>query len=288
MNNADAVMLNYFFSRNTFRKILKDGTCPVYASVVQRYVTNHAGKTHGECIREIYQYLSEEHQNEYFYKNTLLNQLLAEASDPRTAAALTELPVSGSKADFIFIDNNAVVYEIKTDLDNFDRLDGQISNYYKAFSRVTVVTSEGKLQELQEKLKGSPSGICVLDREGLISVRRESSENRQSLSKAAMFRILRKKEYEQILLNFFDALPVVSQFEYYRACQKLFESLPVDVAYNCFTRSLKSRVKTDIAWYAKVPYELKFLAYFSNYRKREYDELQHFLQTGGSLSITHG
>lgn len=283
MNNADAVLLNHFFSRNTFRQILKEGTSPVYASVVQKYIANPDRKTHGECIREIYRYLSEEHQNEYFYKNNLLNQLLSEASDPHTAAALTELPVSGSKADFIFIDDNAVVYEIKTDLDNFDRLDGQISNYYKAFSRVTVVTSEGKLQELQERLKGSPVGICVLDREGLMSMRREPAENRQSLSKTAMFKILRKKEYEQILLNFFDTLPSVSQFEYYRACQKLFESLPVDVAYDCFARPLKSRVKTDTAGYAKVPYELKFLAYFSNYRKREYDELQHFLQTGGKL-----
>ena len=61
---------------------------------------------------------------------------------PRTTPALTEVPIGSSKADFILINGKAVVYEIKTALDNFDRLDGQIEDYYKAFSRTVVVTSE--------------------------------------------------------------------------------------------------------------------------------------------------
>lgn len=82
-----------------------------------------------------------------------------------------------------------------------------------------------------------------------------------------------------ILLNFwqFGSLPGVSQFEYYRACQSLFESLPTDIAYNLFIQALKLRTKIDIAEYSKIPYELKFLIYFSNYKKSDYAKLCRFL-----------
>ena len=38
------------------------------------------------------------------------------------------------------LNGKAVVYEIKTELDNLERLESQISDYYKAFDHVAVVT----------------------------------------------------------------------------------------------------------------------------------------------------
>ena len=99
------------------------------------------------------------------------------------------------------------------------------------------------------------------------------------LSKPIMFKILRKNEYEQILIKHFGFLPDVSQFEYYRACQAMFESLPTDVAYQMFVQTLKLRAKIDIVEYSKIPYELKFLIYFSNYKKSDYAKLCRFLST---------
>ena len=177
------------------------------------------------------------------------------------------------------INGKAVVYEIKTALDNFDRLDGQIEDYYKAFSRVVVVTPEENYDDVQQKLKDSPVGICLLTKKGTLSIRKEPVEYRSMLSKPIMFKILRKYEYEQILLKYFNLLPDVSQFEYYRACKELFESLPIDVAYKMFVQALKSRTKIDIVEYSKVPYELKFLVYFSDYKKSDYTELFRFLST---------
>ena len=171
------------------------------------------------------------------------------------------------------------MYEIKTALDNFDRLDGQIEDYYKAFSRVVVVTSENNFDEVQQRLRNTPVGICVLTKKGTLSVRKKPVEYNDMLSKTIMFKILRKNEYEQILLKLIGSLPSVSQFEYYRACQKLFESLPTDTAYQMFIQTLKLRMKIDIVEYSKVPYELKFLIYFSNYKKSDYAKLCHFLST---------
>ena len=59
-----------------------------------------------------------------------------------TTTALTEVAIAKSKADFVLINGKAVVYEIKTELDNLERLCSQIDDYYKAFDHVAVVTYE--------------------------------------------------------------------------------------------------------------------------------------------------
>lgn len=277
MDNANSILLNRFFTRNTFKEVIDEGESSAYIAAIRRYIVDSANKTNDECISEIYQYLRKEYQNEYYYKNTLLNKLLLGVHSPRTTTALTEVPVAKSKADFILINGKAVVYEIKTALDNFDRLDGQIEDYYKAFSRVVVVTSENNLDEIQQRLQKSPAGICLLTKKGTLSFRKEPDEYRDKLSKPIMFKVLRKNEYEHILLKNFGSLPDVSQFEYYRSCQALFESLPIDIAYQMFIQILKLRTKVDIVEYSKVPYELKFLIYFSNYKKSDYVKLNHFL-----------
>lgn len=279
MDSANSILLNRFFTRNTFKQVIDDGESPTYIAAIRRYVVDFNEKTNEECISEVYQYLRKKYQNEYYYKNTLLNKLLLGIHSPRTTAALTEVPIANSKADFILINGKAVVYEIKTALDNFDRLSGQIEDYYKAFSRVVVVAPEENYDDLQQKLKDSPVGICLLTKKGTLSIRKEPVEYRNMLSKPIMFKALRKNEYEKILLKYYNLLPDVSQFEYYRACKKLFESLPVDVAYQMFVQALKSRTKIDIIEYSKVPYELKFLVYFSDYKKSDFAELFRFLST---------
>lgn len=279
MDNTNSILLNRFFTRNTFKEAINGEENQTYIAAIRRYIVDSTGKTNEECISEIYQYLKNEYQNEYYYKNTLLNKLLLGVHSPHTTTALTEVPISNSKADFILINGKAVVYEIKTALDNFERLSGQIEDYYKAFSRVVVVTSEGNFDEVQRRLQNSPVGICLLTSKGTLSVRKEPIEYNDMLSKTVMFKILRKKEYEQILLKLFGALPTVSQFEYYRACQSLFESLQREEACQVFIQALKLRTKIDIVEYSKVPYELKFLIYFSNYKKSDYEKLCKFLST---------
>ena len=118
-----------------------------------------------------------------------------------------------------------------------------------------------------------------MTKKGTLSVRKEPIEYGEMLSNPIMFKILRKNEYEQILLKHFGLLPDVSQFEYYRECQAMFESLPIDIAYQMFVQALKSRAKIDIVEYSKIPYELKFLIYFSNYKKSDYAKLCRFLST---------
>ena len=124
--------LNRVFIQSTFKELLTEPseTCPYY-TVIRRIINNPADKRNGQILSEFYSFISKNHRNEYYYKNTLLNKLLLGVHKPTTTVALTEIPIAKSKADFILINGKAVVYEIKTALDTFERLETQL-NHWKA------------------------------------------------------------------------------------------------------------------------------------------------------------
>lgn len=140
-----------------------------YATIVQRYVSDSADKNNGQLISEIYSYMSRNYRNEYFYQNTSLNKLLLGRHSVNTTTALMQVPVGKSRADFIMINSKAVVYEIKTELDNFDRLQMQLHDYCMAFDHVCMVTSENNFEKACELLEDTAVGIYVLTDKNTLS-----------------------------------------------------------------------------------------------------------------------
>ena len=198
---------------------------------------------------------------------------------PKTTIALTEVPIAGSKADFILINGKAVVYEIKTELDSFERLENQIFDYYKAFEHVCVVTCESNYRSIEKRLKDSPVGICLLTKRNTLCTRKEPIADRTNLDLTVMFKILRKKEYESVLKSYYGELPRVTQFNYFSACMNMFAEMGSERAYESFLMELKKRNKIGATEYATVPYELKYLSYFAAERKNYYPKLNAFLHS---------
>jgi hypothetical protein len=208
-----------------------------------------------------------------------LNKLLIGKHSVNTTTALTQVPISKSKADFILINGKAVVYEIKTELDNFERLDTQIKDYYKAFSYVCVVTSESQYERAIGILKDTPVGVYVLTRNNTISakLRKEPSEECKNLSHTAIFKVLHKREYERILLHYYGYLPATSQVFYYDECLKMFSQIPIMEVYIMALSQLKGRNTIMISEFEEVPYELKSLVYFSKISDNDWAAVNSFL-----------
>lgn len=275
-------ILTRFFSQNMLRDFVlqPEPSVELMRRIVRKYrIPVDDETTNEKVISDIYQYVGKSYRNEYFYKNTLLNKLIIDVHRINTTTALTEVPIAKSKADFIMINGKAVVYEIKTELDTFDRLFSQISDYYKAFDHVCVVTSESQLQLLQEMLGDSPVGIYVLTKKNTIRRIREPQEYRSSLDSACIFKILHKQEYEQIILKINGTLPAATPVHYYRACEKILCGIPIDQLYSMFLKELKKRNKITVIDYSKIPTALRFLLYFSKNKKNEAEQLQVFLST---------
>ena len=273
------LILNRVFSKNTLRALLDDDkkASSVYYAVIKRYITEYKNKKNKELISEIYKTLKHRYRNEYYYKNTLLNNLLFRFHNPLKTTALTEIPVSKSIADFILLNGKATVYEIKTELDTFERLDSQLTNYYKAFDNVCVVVPETKLENIENKLENNNIGIYYISKRGALKVYREPVSYISDLDYEVIFKILRKYEYENIISKY-SKLPDVSQFKYYRACKDLFYKIPLDKAYSDFKEQLKQRAKINIELIDSIPKEIKSVVYFSKLKDCEYEVLKAFLE----------
>lgn len=278
MEKIDTYMINKIFTVPYFDRMISENSVPEsFSKCVKRYIKTE-NATIGEAISEIYHFMDCEYRNEYYYKNTILNQLLIKKHDLYNTAALTELPIGASKADFIMINGRGVVYEIKTDLDNLLRLENQIKDYYKVFSYVYVVVGNKQLSHVKEFLKDQKVGIYELTSSGKLICRKKAFYNKENLSYEAMFQVLRKAEFESILLKHFHKLPEVNSFQYYRECQKWLKRVNIITLQKDVMKCLKTRtlMLIESKLEEKVPYELRFYAYFSKKINSDYQEIDTF------------
>ena len=93
-----------------------------------------------------------------------------------------------------------------------------------------------------------------------------------------MFQVLRKAEFESILLKHFHKLPEVNSFQYYRECQKWLERVNIITLQKDVMKCLKARtlMLVENKLEEKVPYELRFYAYFSKKINSNYQEINTF------------
>lgn len=282
MDKIDKYMINKIFTVPYFDKMISENSVPIaFFNCLKRYIKDE-NTTIGEAISEIYHYMDCEYRNEYFYKNTILNQLLITKHDLYNTAALTELPIGDSKADFIMINGRGIVYEIKTDLDNLLRLERQIEDYYKVFSYVYVVVGNKQLQRVKEFLMNDEKvGIYELTKNSKLICRKKARYNIHDLAYEAMFQVLRKAEFESILLKHFNKLPDVNNFQYYRECLKWLKKINIITLQKDVLQCLKNRTLMimESKLEEDVPYELRFYAYFSKKIQADYQDIDTFWNT---------
>lgn len=280
---ANNTVLNRLFTISSLHDIVENPGNSVYTEILEKYIsynTSDYSITNKEAFSSIYTYLRKHYRNEYYYKNTILNRLLLGAHSITTTTALTQIPISTSKADFVMINGKAVVYEIKTELDNLERLESQIENYYKAFDHVCVVTCEEYADVLLSRFVDSSVGIYTISHSEYIKHIKEPTKNDTSLDSSVIFKVLNKPEYESIIQSFYGYLPQTTQVMYYRECRNMFLNIPIEKQYAAFLKEIKKRNSIhDKQMFMDIPYELKALVYFSHFSKSDYSKLNDFLDT---------
>jgi hypothetical protein len=278
--------INRVFTRGVLGELLNNGTNEVFDYVVSRYTNDPENKTHGELFSEIYAHLGKEKRNEYYYLNTLLNKLLIGIHSVNTTTALSQIQIGNHIADFIMINGAGSVYEIKSDLDNFNRLHDQLGDYFKAFSKVSVLSSIHELDKIAQMLSefgnmGDSVGIYVLSEKDTIFSKIHSREPKQfdeQLEHSCIFKLLRKREYENILMLFYGVLPIVAPVFHFRACFEQFQQIPILTAQELAFKQLKERNRITKTTFENVQDELKSIVYFSG-MSRKLPDIEKLLQT---------
>jgi hypothetical protein len=188
----------------------------------------------------------------------MANNILLGRHSPNTSTMLSEFRVAGSKADIVFINGTSHAYEIKTEFDSLDRLDGQISDYQKCFDKVSVVTSARHLPVLEDTLDESV-GLFLLTRRGSLSSIREPVSNVSDLRPDVIFDTLRVREYVPAINRIAEMPRDIPNALVYKKYKEAFAELAPETAHGILVEALKNRGRNKwfVSLVRSVPNSLK-------------------------------
>jgi len=187
-----------------------------------------------------YNYLKQNYRCEYVYMNEIANQLLLKFHNDNSATLLKELTSEYSIADIVIINGDTVAYEIKTELDTFDRLDKQLESYQALYDQVYVVSYPGAFEALSKKIDHS-IGIIVLEDNGQLKTIRKAEKCSHKFNSLKAVYTLRQSELVAAYEKYVGRLPIMGTALIYGFCYNWYVSLEKEDAHVIFYEALKSR-----------------------------------------------
>lgn len=193
-----------------------------------------------EGLGIIYNYLKENYRCEYVYKNEIAIQLLLKFHSDNSATLLKEVSSDGSIADIVIINGNTVAYEIKTELDSFDRLPTQIDSYEALYDFLYIVTHPDAIDRLVKKIDATV-GIIILEKNHTLRIEREAAPLTHKFTPAKAVLTLRQSELVHAYEKYVGSLPKMGTALIYEFCYHWFMTLQKTDAHIIFNEALKSR-----------------------------------------------
>jgi hypothetical protein len=238
------ISLSGIFSNSHFERICNGEPDTFIDTKISKYKDNFDFRDtvpRKKILESFYSYLLSEYRCEYIYKNIIAKKILLGIHSLNTSTLLNEFKVGSSWADCILINGEATLYEIKTELDSPERLRDQLAEYKRAFKNIYLVIHHSQVEKYRNILQNSSVGLLALNERFQLSERKEAKENIENLDVETMFKILRKKEYSNIINDAFGSTPDVPNMAYFTECLNLAKKLsPLDF-HNFMTEQLRKR-----------------------------------------------
>lgn len=233
-----------------------------------------------EMFDGLYRHMKENYRCEYFYKNQIVNQLLIEKHSDNSAVLLSEFAVGTKVADIVIVNGQSSAYEIKTELDNFDRLNEQLSTYVQVFDKVNVVTYRSALKQISEKILDSV-GIIVLNESGRLLTKRLARCNSGSFNKSLAANCLRQNEIVSAFSDLNGFVPEIGSAKIGRYCRDWFSSLDNMSAQKIFRNCLKQRKPSKLQFelLIETPESLRCLVASKKLNKSTCNKLKDIFET---------
>jgi hypothetical protein len=113
---------------------------------------------------------------------------------------------------------------------------------------------------------GAAVGIYVMNDKNLwfnSKSRRDPQQFDDNLDHSCIFKLLRKCEYENVLLHYFSEIPQVTPVLHFRACLEQFQTIPILDVQNLAFNELRKRNRITKTVFESIQAELKSVVYFS-------------------------
>lgn len=189
-----------------------------------------------------YRLLFEHYRCEYVYKNTIATKIFLSRHSLQGSLMTDEIRTVRSRGDVAILNGTSTVYEIKSQYDSFERLNGQLGDYRKIFDRIYLVTTERKAASALELLEPT-IGVIALRNDGALSAIRESQSNKHQADPAAVFDCMRQVEYCRAITQAFGYVPQAPNSQLYRYAKEMFCSLSPSAAHDLMVDQIKRRGK---------------------------------------------
>lgn len=288
-NNINEIRsLAQVLSPSNFKKIIRHRDYFSTFYRIKKYTTVQESTTNLETISGIYKTLIKDYKNEYVYKNILINKLLLKKHSLKNTIALSEFNIGNSIADFVLLNGEARIYEIKTELDNLEKLEKQIEDYYKFSDKVYIVTNSKHICNLKNLYKKSNVGIIELTERNALNTIKEAVSYKSSFNFEVLFKTLRKEEYSAIINEYYGIVPDVPNTKFYRECFSLAKKIEIFKFQNLVIKKLKLRniSNPNLIIEKSIPECLKHICYTLDFSKTEYKELDYFLTKRSKVCIS--
>lgn len=234
--------ISRLFSPSVFKELANRGKSQLFAkllseSLLLTHLKNNV--TVSDIFESAFSYLKEKkNRHEYIYKAAITHKVLLGRHSLSSASMITEFRALNSKADVVIVNGTTTAYEIKSERDNLDRLEAQISDYMKVFGKVNIITGENHISDAL-KLIPDNVGAMVLNDRYQISTIREATEDLDHLDVAAIFESLQLREIVKIL-NLHDVqVPDVANTLLYRELKPIFAQLSIEQVHSGMVTVLK-------------------------------------------------
>ncbi len=273
-------VLSQIFSPPVFQKIVRENDTVLFEKYITKYFNASSYSTNLDIIKLLYRKLQKQYRCEYVYKNNLVQKLIKEHS-LKTTLILNELKISASKADLVMLNGAVRIFEIKTELDDFTKLSKQLADYQKFADEVSIVTDEKNAEKLKVGYTDKNIGIIVLDTKNNLQTIKEASSNTALFEFDAIFKILRKQEYIDLVADNFGFVPDVPNTLIFKACYELLKNIDIIDFQKQVLNKLKERKlqKPELLKSSNTPKELKHICNSLDFNDKEYQKLYNFLST---------
>lgn len=198
-------------------------------------------ESNSAVVAAAYDTLATQYRSEYFYKNLITSKIFLGRHRGANAVLLNEFRVGDSVADCVLVNGKGAVYEIKTEFDSPEKLQRQLSNYYKAFPFVNVVAHASTVDRYVKALKDSPAGLFVVGGRSRLSEVKTAEMNETAFDARTIYNSLRRGEVVQILDAWYGSTPDVPNGVAYETYLSMASAIPLHEFQKAMQAALKQR-----------------------------------------------
>lgn len=269
----------YVFSRQVFSDILSYHDVSPICNVCRDYHDqSYEGLPCSLYLQYMYKELKKNYQNEYVYKNEIINELLIKNYGVKTTVAFNEFRVENSIADLALFNGETKAFEIKTELDTPRRLKKQLHSYQDIFDKCYIVVPDQLVSKYSEIVEEKIGIIQFTYSRGHVRLNEiRGAQLNTKFDTDVMMKSVRTQEYKDIVKAYFGSLPDVSCFDMYSVCREMVCHIPQNEISRLFREAVKRR-KNNTTLLPLLPVEIRQIALSMNFTPKQAETITKDIQ----------